>query len=275
MNRKPNIAMIVGLIMVGALVFCMIFAQWLAPNDPLKIDMNMRFSQASSQFPLGADEYGRCILSRLIHGAYYSLGLSVLIITIIMLLVIPLGTMAAYKGGVFDRLFLWTYDVSMALPPMVLVLAVIGVLGNGVENLILSAVVSYWGWYGRMIRSYTRTEATKGYIIYAQTAGTPFFKIIGTHILPNIAPHLIVLLALGIGDVILMISSFSFLGIGLSADTPEWGAMLNAARSTLTQSPEYAIYPGLCVLFAVCAFNLLGEGLRKQLSPYRKGVDYE
>lgn len=269
--RKKHYGFLIGGIMLACLVLLFLLGGLLAPNNPEKIDMAIRLAPGSSDYPLGTDTYGRCILSRLILGVRYSVGLSVLIVGIVAVFTIPIGMAATYKGGIFDKLFLLTCDISMALPPTVLVLAIMGVLGNGVTNLLFSSIFSYWGWYGRMVRSYTRGEMTKEYIVYAKTGGSNFWKIITGHILPNIAPSLIVLLALGIGDAILMISGFSFLGIGLPAGTPEWGAMLSEAKGQLLSAPRFAVWPGLCVLFTVCTFNLLGEGLRARLSPYRKG----
>lgn len=273
--KKGSYGFLIGIFMVIVLTLLILFGEWMAPNDPEKINVAIRFAPPTSEYPFGTDVYGRCILSRLIFGARYSIGLSVLIVGIVAAGTIPIGMAATYKGGFFDKLFLLTCDISMALPPTVLVLAIMGVLGNGIINLMFSSVFSYWGWYGRMVRSYTRNELVKEYIVYAKTGGATPLQIITQHLLPNIVPNLIVLLALGIGDAILMISGFSFLGIGLSSGTPEWGAMLAAAKGQLLSNPKFAIWPGICVLFTVCAFNLLGEGLRACLSPYRKGVDYE
>lgn len=273
--RNKHYGFLIGGIMVAGLVVLILMGSLLAPNDPGKINMAIRLAPGSPDYPLGTDTYGRCILSRLILAARYSIGLSVLITDIVAVLTIPIGMAATYRGGIFDKLFLLTCDISMALPPTVLVLSIMGVLGNGVTNLVFSSIFSYWGWYGRMVRSYTKGQMGKEYIVYAKTGGASFLKIITGHILPNIAPNLIVLLTLGVGDTILMISGFSFLGIGLPSGTPEWGAMLAEAKGQLLSTPRFAVWPGLCVLFTVCAFNLLGEGLRARLSPYRKGVDYE
>jgi len=270
-NRK----MLTGSMMVAAIVLCILFAGLFAPNDPLKIAMNDRFAAPSSTFPLGADAYGRCILSRLLYGSRYSLGLAVCIMGIVIALVLPMGMTATYRGGITERIFLLSCDVSMALPPTVFVLTIMGVMGNGIGNLVFSAVFSYWGWYGRMVRSYTASEINKGYVVSAIVGGSSALKILSRHVFPNILPGLLVLFALGIGDTILLISGFSFLGIGLPSGSPEWGAMMSDAKSVLLQAPQYVIYPGLCVFFTVCGFNLLGEGLRGILSPYGKGVDYE
>ena len=272
--RKSRYGFLIGSIMVIVLALLILAGDWLVPNDPEKINIAIRLAPPTSSYPLGTDVYGRCILSRLILGARYSIGLSVLVVAVVAAGTIPIGTAATCKGGLLDKLFLLTCDISMALPPTVLVLAIMGVLGNGISNLIFSSVFSYWGWYGRMVRSYTRNELVKEYIIYAKTGGATPLQIMALHILPNIAPSLIVLLTLGIGDAIMMISGFSFLGIGLSSGTPEWGSMLAEAKGQLLSNPSFVICPGVCVLFAVSAFNLLGEGLRTRLSPYRKR-DYE
>ncbi len=258
----------IGNIMIAILIFMIIFGDFLAPNNPEKINMAIRLSSYTREYPLGTDAYGRCILSRLILGARYSIGLSVMIIGIVAALTIPTGMAAAYEGGFFDKLFLLTCDISLALPPTILVLAIIGVLGNGVLNLVFSSVFSYCGWYGRMVRSYTKNEMVKEYVVYARTGGTTSIKILMKHIFPNIASNLIVLLTLGIGDAILMISGFSFLGIGLPIGTPEWGAMLAEAKGQLLNNSKLAILPSICVLFTVYTFNLLGESLRARLSPY-------
>ena len=249
----------IGLGLIAVIILCAVFAGAVSPNDPMKINMDMRFAEPSHSFPLGADAYGRCVLSRLLFGTRYSLGLAFLVMGGIVITTIPLGMTATYKGGFIERIFLWLCDISMALPPTVLVLAVMGVMGNGIGNLVFSTLFSYWGWYGRMVRSYTQTELAKGYITYAVTGGASGASVLARQVFPNIFPGLIILFALGIGDTILMISGYSFLGIGLPSGLPEWGAMLSDAKGILLQEPQYAIYPGVCVFITVCAFNLFGR----------------
>ncbi len=257
------------------ILLCMLFAELLAPHDPVKNNLEVRYAPATLEYPMGTDAYGRCIFSRLIFGARYSFGLALFIMAVIALIALPLSMAAAYLGGIAEKVLLWVSDISMALPPTVLLLSIIGVLGQGTGNLIFGAVFSYLGWYMRMVRSYTLVEKSKGYVVLALTGGTPHRRILTRHILPNILPGLLVLFALGVGDVILMISGFSFLGIALPSGTPEWGAMLNEARGIFLKDPQYAVYPGICVFLAVCGCNLVGEGLRGRLSPYGKAVDNE
>ncbi|HWQ75027.1 MAG TPA: ABC transporter permease subunit [Syntrophomonas sp.] len=270
-----NKKLLVACVLLLLAAFCIVFAEVLAPHDPLKNNLDVRFGDPSRDYPLGTDAYGRCVLSRLIFGARYSVGLAVLIMCMIVLTALPFGLLASYKGGLAEKLLLLASDISMALPPTVLVLSIIGVLGQGTGTLIFGAFFSYWGWYARMVRSYVLMEKGKGYVSLAVTGGSSTARILFRHIFPNIMPGLLILVALGIGDVIMTISAFSFLGIALPTGTPEWGAMLNEARSVFLKSPQYAIYPGLCVFFTVCGFNLFGEGMRGSLSPLGKAVEYE
>lgn len=269
-----NRGALAGLILITIVMLCALLAGVLAPNDPMRIDMDSRFAAPGVAFPLGADALGRCVLSRLLYGARTSLGLGVLVMAGIAVTAIPLAMAATFRGGVVERAFQWLCDISMALPPTVLVLAVTGILGNGLWNLVFSTLFAYWGWYGRMVRSYTAVELGKGYVAYAITGGAPAASVLATGVLPNILPSLLILFCLGVGDTILTVSGFSFLGIGLPAGVPEWGAMLGEARSLLLQAPQYALYPGLCVVLTVIAFNLFAEGTRKALSITGKGTDY-
>lgn len=267
-----NRDMLAGLVLVSAIVLCALLAGVIAPSDPHEIEMMRRFAIPSRAFPLGTDAFGRCILSRLLYGARYSLGLSALVMVGIALTVVPVAMGATYRGGIAEKMFLWLCDISMALPPTVLVLAVTGILGNGLSNLVFSTLFSYWGWYGRMVRSHTATELSKGYVTYSITGGASAASVLTQQVLPNILPALLVLFCLGVGDAILMISGYSFLGIGLPPGTPEWGAMLSEAKSNLLAAPQYALYPGACVVLAVCSFHLLGEGARKALIVSGEGM---
>lgn len=206
--------------------------------------------------------YPACCMAR---GARYSLSLGMLVMIGIAVTTVPVAMAATFRGGLWEKVFLWLCDVSMALPPTVLVLAITGVLGNGAANLIFSSLFSYWGWYGRMVRSYTMTELSKSYVSYAITGGSSAYSVLGRQVFPNIMPGLLVLFCLGVGDTVLMISGYSFLGNGLPSGTPEWGAMLSDAKSILLSAPQYALYPGICVVLTVCGFNLIGEGARKAL----------
>ena len=258
---------VIGMVMIGAVVFCALFAPWLAPNDPQKIDLSKSFMKSSWEFPLGTDPLGQCVLSRLLFGARYSLLLAGVVLFLTGFISIALGTLSAYYGGVVDRVITALCDVFMAFPPLVFILAFVGALGPGMVNLMASMVLAMWVWYARIVRGQALVEKNKNYILLAKVAGLSDFRIIVKHLLPNIMPALIVFYTLGVGEMIFMISGFSFLGLGVEAGLPEWGSMLNEAKRNIYTQPYFMFYPGLCILFTVCGFNLFGEALRDILSP--------
>lgn len=257
-------------ISIGLIVFFIllgIFAPFIAPNDPNFSDIRQRLEGPSQQFPLGTDQLGRCILSRLIWAIPYSLGTSFLVMLITLTLGTLVGVMAGYKGGLIDSIFMRVCDVFLAFPNLVLILAIVGMLGPGLLNILLAASLVQWVWYARIVRGMVLTVKEQNYILAARVSGTSDSSIIRQHILPNIAPQIIVLATLDIGWVILSISGLSFLGLGIQPPTPEWGTMLNDGRQYLRSNPLLMIYPGTAILLVVVAFNLLGDALRDALDP--------
>ncbi len=256
-----------GLTLILFVMAVAIFAPSLAPNDPNQIDVLKKFLPASAQYPLGTDQLGRCILSRLLIGARYSLGIAGPTLLIIGVIGIAFGTAAAYIGGRFERAFLVICDIFMAFPPMALVLSLVGALGQGIGNILIAVVMSMWVWFAKVVRTYAEIEKNKNYVTASRIAGCSGMQIIVRHIIPNILPQCIVYLSTGIASLILMVSSFSFLGLGFEAGTPEWGAMLSEAKSNFYSHPTLVLYPGLCILLATAGFNLFGEALRDIISP--------
>ncbi len=258
---------LLGLALMLLVIMIAVFAPFLAPHDPHKIDALSKFLPASREYPLGTDHLGRCVLSRLIFGARYSLGIAVPILLVLGVIGLALGTAAAYLGGRLERVFLVVCDIFMAFPPLVIVLSLVGALSQGVEIIVAAVIFSMWVWYAKVIRTYAGIEKAKDYILAAKIAGCSDLRIIVQHIIPNILPQCLVILSTGVASFILMISSFSFLGLGFEAGTPEWGAMLNQARSSFYSHPRLVIYPGLCILITAAGFNLFGEALRDVISP--------
>lgn len=278
MRRKlfSNKQFMIGFLLILIMLACAFFAVWIAPNDPYAVDISKRFLSPSKEFPFGTDQMGRCILSCTIYGARTTLSITFLALTIIAVIAIPAGIFAAYKGKWFDKIFVWLCDVCMAFPPIVLVLALTGIIGTGITNLMLSTILAMWGWYSRLVRSYTISEKSKGYITAASLCGVSPVKSIFIHILPNIAPSVVVLFTLGVADMILMTSSYSFLGIGFPVELPEWGTLIREGKSNFASHPGTVLLPGICVVLTVCGFNLVGESLRDIFSPYggRKNETY-
>jgi peptide/nickel transport system permease protein len=257
----------IGLIMMLLVTAAAVFAPAIAPNDPNEINAFDKFQPGSPVFPLGTDHLGRCVLSRLIFGARYSLSISFPILLALGAIGLTLGTTAAYIGGQAEGIFLTVCDIFMAFPSLVIVISLTGALGQGVRIILISVVFSMWVWYAKIIRTYAAIEMSKDYIMASKISGCGGLGIIIRHIVPNILPQCIVLLCTGIASMILMISGFSFLGLGFAPGTPEWGAMLNQAKSSFYTHPELVIYPGLCVLITAAGFNLFGEALRDMIAP--------
>lgn len=207
-----------GLIIIGLVVTVAVFAP---PNDPNQIDVLKKFLPASTQYPLGTDQLGRCVLSRLMIGARYSIGIAIPSLSAVGVMGILLGTAAAYIGGRFERVFLVICDIFMAFPPLVIVLSLVGALGQGIGNILIAVFFSTWVWFAKVVRTYARIEQNKEYVIASKIAGCSDLGIIVRHIIPNILPQCIVYLSTGIASVILMVSSFSF-----------WGLVLRKARQS-------------------------------------------
>lgn len=258
--RNPQA--VVGLILILLIFLMSVLAPILAPNDPNEVDIVRKFLRASSEYPLGTDQLGRCVLTRLLYGARYSLCLAVPILVILASVGTFLGMMGAWIGGLFDRILSIVCDIFMAFPPLVVVLALVGMLGQGAVNLVISIIFSMWVWFVKVIRSYVLMEKSKDYVLASKIAGCSSAKILMGHILPNIFPFMIVYFSTSISSIILMISGYSFLGLGLGNDTAEWGAMLNSAKQYLYSNPNLIVYPGICILLTTAGFNLFGEALR-------------
>lgn len=252
-----------GFCLMALLLIFMVFAPELAPNDPEKINATLRFSAPSDTFPLGNDQVGRCVYSRLIYGTRYSLGIALPALGLLTLVGLVLGIASSYLGGRTDAILLVLCDIFMAFPSLLIAMSLIGSWGNSVGNIILSVVISSWAWYVRIIRALSLSEIGKDYVLAAKISGSTSWNIMISHILPNIIPHFIVYLCTGVASMILMVSSFSFLGLGLPLGTPEWGAMLSEAKSSIYSAPQLIVLPGVCIFGSALGFTLFGEAYRE------------
>lgn len=264
-RKKPQA--IFGLIIIIMVLFIAIAAPVIAPNNPGEVDTSQKYAEPDSNYPLGTDQLGRCELSRLIYGARYSLGIALPTLFCLALIGLIIGTFSAYKGGLIDRILTIFCDIFISFPALVAAIAIIGLLGNGLENIAIAIVISMWAWFTRMVRSYTIVEMGKDYIISAKISGCGTAKMIFRHLLPNIMPQYIVYLSAGVASTILMVCSFAFLGLGLPDGAAEWGAMLSDAQTGLYSHPEMLIYPGVCILITAAGFNLFGEAMRDIIDP--------
>lgn len=246
-------------------------ARWLAPSDPLEVDVVNRFASPSLHHPLGTDNLGRDVLSRLLYGARLTIGIAVVASVGITLVGLSLGLLAGMYGGAIDGLIMRVVDTLLALPTLVLALVVVGILGQDLRTLILAVIVSQWGGYARVVRGVVLSIREREFVEAARAVGASRARIMVKHVLPNLAGPMIVLSTLDMGRTLLAVSGLSFLGFGTQPPTPEWGAMLAEARPFFDREPMLLGYPGLAITLMVLAFNLCGDGLRDFLDPALRG----
>ena len=244
-----------------------ILAPVIAPNDPYETNIINKFAGYSLEYPLGTDQLGRCVLSRMIYGIRPTLGLAAITMLGTIGIGAVLGIMAGYFRGIVEEIIMRIVDVMLSFPSQIMVFAVVALLGVSVKNVIIANVFIKWAWYARMIRTGVMQYRDKNFVQFSRCVGMPERFILFRHLLPSITSDLAVLSSLDIGWAIINISTLSFLGLGVQAPTPEWGAMLNEAKEVLTSNPTQMIAPGIAIVALVCCFHLMGDALRDVLDP--------
>lgn len=258
------------LIIIAIIIILGILAPYIAPFDPNKVRIVRKYAAISSEHWLGCDHLGRDIFSRLLFGIRATLFLSLLTMIVTIMIGSIIGLISGYNRGKLDECIMRLCDIMLSFPSQVMILAIVGVLGVGIENVIIANIVVKWAWYSRMIRSSVIKYSRKNYILFSRTIGAPHTFIIRHHLLPNVMSELVVLATLDTGWVILNISALSFIGLGVQAPTAEWGLMLSEAKNVMVQHPMQMIFPGIAILIVVAAFNMLGDCLRDILDPKEK-----
>lgn len=263
---KNKMALIcIALILI--LVFMGIFASLVAPNDPYENNILNKFAPYSWQYPLGTDHLGRCVLSRMIYGIRPTLFLSLVTMVGTIGIGTLMGLLSGYFKGIIDNVIMRIVDMMLSFPSQIMILAVVALLGVDIRNVIIANVFIKWAWYARMIRTNVIKYTDKNFILFSRCIGSGEKFILFRHMLPCIASEMAVLATLDIGWAILNISTLSFLGLGVQAPIPEWGAMLNEAKNVMTTNPIQMIAPGVAVVILVAAFNFLGDCLRDAFDP--------
>lgn len=254
------LALVVSFILIG------ILAPIIAPNPPNAVSLPDKLQLPSKEFPLGTDQLGRCILSRLIFGVRTTFYFAAVSTVITIILGTILGVIAGYSKGIVSELILRLCDVMLSLPSEVMILAIVGVMGPGLTNIILANIVSKWAWYTRMIYSSVQKFQNFNYIKFAQMNSKSHFYVLKAHIVPGIFPEVVTHASLEMGWVILSISSLSFLGLGVQAPISEWGMMLSEAKEVMFTHPWQMIPPGITILLAICSLNILGDSLQQGIN---------
>lgn len=235
-------------------------------------DVTRRFEGPSADFPLGTDHLGRNLLARLIYGGRLSIWATVVTALIIAFLGTVLGLLAGYASGILDALICRVIDALLAFPGFLLALALVGIFGPSLRNVVVAIVVVGWAGYARIVRAAVLVEREQAYVEAAEALGASPLRIIRRHLLPNIVGPIVVLTTLDMGGILLSLSALSFLGLGVQPPAPEWGAMLSDARAYLALSPTMMVFPGTAIFLMVLGFNLLGDGLRDALDPRTRSL---
>lgn len=256
---------VAGLILLGLIALVVVFAPQLAPHDPLAVSLEHRLRGPCPAFPLGTDELGRCVLSRLLYGGRLSLGAGLYVSVFILAAGFTVGMAAGLAGGWLETLLMRLVDLLLAFPPLILALAVAGIMGPSLAHVMAGVACIWWAVYARLVRGLVLSARKKEYVEAAQIIGTKGFRLVVRYILPQVIPGVLVLASFEMKWVILAIAGLSFLGLGAQPPTPEWGAMLNEARVVMRSNPHLMMATGGAIFVTVLGFNLLGEGLRDAL----------
>lgn len=264
-KNKIKIKLYILLFIVSILFLVALFGEYIVPNDPYAQDLSNALSPPSKEFIFGTDRYGRCLFSRVVVGAkttmFSSLGLVVIIATFGTIV----GAICGYMGGKVDEVVMRISDIFLAFPGMVFAIAVVGVLGGGIVNAVISLALISWPKFSRLARGHVLTIKNSAYVQAAKLSGCSHMKIIFKHIFPNILGPIIVTATLDIGVMMMELAGLSFLGLGAMPPTAEWGSMMSNGRSMIQSSPWVIFAPGFAIFITVIIFNLLGDTVRDYL----------
>jgi peptide/nickel transport system permease protein len=260
-----------GLALALLLVFVALAAPWLAPFDPTAQNLPARLLGPSAAHWMGTDDLGRDILSRIFYGTRISMLVAVSVVAGAGAIGLSIGALAGYCGGWFDHLVnIVLINAFLSFPGILLAIAFAAFLGPGIGKVILALIITGWAGYARLARAQILQAKEMEYVLAARSLGASPARILLRHLLPNILQPLLVQATIAMAGAILAESTLSFLGLGVLAPMPSWGAMLNDARSHLFDAPHMVIFPALAVMAAVLAFNLLGDALRDWMDPHMR-----
>ena len=263
---------IAGLSIVLALVFVAIFTPYLAPYDPVTMDLDNRLASPSIHHVLGTDEFGRDIFSRIIYGTGVALKIMIIVLLIDLPLGVLLGIVAGYFGGWLDEIIMRISDIFMAFPRLILAMAIGAALGPSLVNTMIAIAITMWPTYARLARGETLSIKERTFIEAEKALGTSKTRLLFSYILPLCSSTTIIRATLDMGNVIRIAAGMSFLGLGAQPPTPEWGLMVSTGRSFLVNQWWVPTFPGFAILLAVFGFNLLGDGIRDISDPHlRRG----
>lgn len=265
-----NRVFMVGLVIFLSVFFMALFANIIAPHSFDEINISKALVAPQPMYPFGTDQYGRCIFSRVIYGSRIAFQVGLIVVIIESAIGITLGLLAGYYGGWLDRVVMFITDLTWALPPLIMALAIVTMLGPSLNNVVISIAVVSWAQFARIVRAKTQAIKNMPFVEAARAFGEGDFNIITRYILPNVLSPIIVLSTLALPQAILSTTSLGFLGLGAQPPSPDWGLILSEGINYIRQAPWISVFPGLAIVYTVLGFNLLGEGLRDLLDPRLK-----
>ncbi|ENA0612219.1 nickel ABC transporter permease subunit NikC [Enterobacter bugandensis] len=257
-----------SLIVIALLAVIALTGQLWLPWDPQAIDLPSRLQAPDGQHWLGTDHLGRDIFSRLLAATRISLGSVMACLLLVLALGLIVGGSAGLIGGRVDRATMRVADIFMTFPTSILSFFMVGVLGTGLTNVIIAIALSHWAWYARMVRSLVINLRQREFVLAARLSGAGHVRVFIDHLAGAAIPSLLVLATLDIGHMMLHVAGMSFLGLGVTAPTAEWGVMINDARQYIWTQPLQMFWPGLALFITVMAFNIVGDALRDRLDPH-------
>lgn len=258
---------VIGLAIIVAQTLALTFGPALSPYDPIEPSFSTRFEPPSVAHPMGTDEVGRDVLTRVLYGGRVSVAAGVFSVLLGLLVAVPMGVASGYYRGMVDEAIMRIVDIMLAFPGILLAIVIVAILGPSVVNVVFAVAVFAIPTFARVARGSTMVIREQAYVEAARSIGARSGRIILNHVLPNIAAPITVLISLGIGTAILSATGLSFIGLGASPPLPEWGLMLSSGRDYLRSEWWLATFPGLAILITVLGVNLLGDGLHDALDP--------
>ncbi|WP_246662145.1 ABC transporter permease, partial [Prosthecodimorpha hirschii] len=266
-GSRANRPALIGFVTVVALLLCAIFAPLLATHDPVAQNLGQRLQPPSAAHWLGTDELGRDVYSRLLYGARITLGMVLAVVALVAPVGLAIGCIAGYYRGIADVVLMRVTDVFLAFPRLILALAFVAAIKPGMTSAVIAIALTTWPPYARLARAETMTIRDADYIAAVRMAGASPGRIILRHIMPLCLGSLIVRVTLDMSSIIIFAASLGFLGMGAQAPSPEWGTMIATARRFLLDQWWVPLIPGIAILVASLAFNMMGDGLRDALDP--------
>jgi len=264
---KENKLAVFGIVIVALMIGIAIFAPIISPHDPYETDPINKLQKPSKSHPLGTDALGRDVLSRLFYGARIALSIGILIILFEGFIGIILGILAGFLGGWIDKIVMWLVDVLRSFPVIVLAMAIAGILGQGIYNVVIALGIVGWTTYARMVRSKILSIKEADYVEAGYAIGESTFDVILRYVIPNAIPTAIIMVCIMMPTALIASATLSFLGLGVQPPMASWGSMISAGRDYLLQAPWISTSAGIFIMITVLGFNFIGDGLRDALDP--------